>query len=47
MIIEAKALNMNLDRCEQELNGYGVLFREEGIALTLCCLTQRRYLESL
>ena len=39
MIIEAKALDKSLDHCEQELNDYVVLFQEEGITITLCCLT--------
>ena len=39
MIIEAKALDKNLDLCEQELKHDVALFQEEGIAITLCCLT--------
>lgn len=39
MIIEAKALDKNLDYYEQELLDYVGLFQGEGIAIALCCLT--------
>lgn len=39
MIIEAKALDKNLEQYEQELDDDMALLHEEGIAVTLCCLT--------
>ena len=39
MIIESKALDINLEPCEQELIDYVTLFQEADKALSLCCLT--------